>query len=364
LSLNQIITYAPKKVHKIKLEVDNLNSKHSFVSFITILIIVGIGVFYFNLQNLSSQEKYPVTIAVSKTPLSTPFYVAKSINAFDDTCVKVEYSDVMGGQIAFEKVMNGKVDFGTSSDSVIAFKSLTQQSFVTHAMFVQSDNDVKLITRSSDQIKSIMDLKGKKVGVTKGTASEYILSTLLAIEGLTMEDVELYHYKPEQLIQGFSNGEVDAIVPWEPFVFQASQLLGSKIKIHDTKSLSTLSFNLISQTASGDLVDRELVEKATCVIQGLYTAINYIASNPTESKKIVIDELNLDPAFIDWVWPDYIFKLGLNQSLILNIKSQAVWAVETQMREFTELKGVPNSERFVDSRALLQVEPGAVNLPL
>jgi ABC-type nitrate/sulfonate/bicarbonate transport system substrate-binding protein len=348
-------------MHKIKLEVDNLNSKHSFVSFITIFIIIGFGVFYFYLQHFETQGKYPIIIAVSKTPLSTPFYVAQSINAFDDTCVRVEYSAVMGGQVAFEKVINGEVDFGTSSDSVIAFKSLTQQPFVTHAMFVQSDNDVKLITRSSDKIKSTMDLKGKRVGVTKGTASEYLLSTLLAIEGLTMEDVELYHYKPEQLIQGFSNDEVDAIVSWEPFVFQALQLLGSKIKIHDTKSLSTLSFNLISQTAVGELVDKELVEKATCVIQGLYNAINYIASHPKESKKIVIDELNLDPAFIDWVWPDYIFKLGLNQSLILNIKSQAVWAVETQMSEFKE---VPNSERFVDSRALSQVEPGAVNIML
>lgn len=333
-----------------------MNPKYSFVSLIALLIVIGGGIFYFNLQHLWSQEKYSVTVAVSKTPLSTPFYVAKSINAFNDTCVKVEYFDVMGGQVAFEKVMNGKVDFGTSSDSVIAFKSLTEQPFVTHAMFVQSDNDVKLITRTSDNVKSIMDLKGKKVGVTRGTASEYLLSTLLAIEGLTMEDVKLHHYKPDELIQGFSHKEVDAIVPWEPFAFQALQSLESKISIYDTKSLSTLSFNLISQIA-----DRQLVEKAKCVIQGLHTAINYIASHPLESKEIVINELNLAPEFIDWVWPDYIFKLGLNQALILNIKSQAAWAVETQMREYRK---IPNSEQFVDSRALLQVEPGAVNIPL
>jgi len=332
------------------------NNKNSFVYLITIIIIFGSGLLAFNLQYFWTQEKYPVTIAVSKTPLSTPFYIAKSINAFEDTCVSVEYEGVIGGRAAFEKVMDGTVDFGTSSDSVIAFQSLTEHSFVTHGMFVQSDNDVKLITRSADKIKSTMDLKGKKVGVTKGTASEYLLSTLLAIEGLTMEDVDLYHYKPEQLIVGFSNNEVDAIVSWEPFVFQVKQLLNEAINIHDTKSLSTLSFNLISQTA-----DNQLVEKAKCIIQGLQIAINYIASHPKESKEIIINELNLAPEFIDWVWPDYIFKLGLNQSLILNIKSQATWALETQMRVFGK---VPNSERFVDSRALLQVEPGAVNLPL
>lgn len=319
-------------------------------------IFIGIIGFYSNLQYSWSQDKHPVTIAVSKTPLSTPFYVAKSINAFDETCVKVEYSEVMGGQIAFEKMINGEVDFGTSSDSVIAFKSLTKQPFVTHAMFVQSDNDVKLITRTSDMVESVIDLKGKKVGVTKGTASEYLFSTLLAIEGLTMEHVQLFHYQSDELIHGFSNNEVDAIVSWEPFAFEASQFFGEQIKIHDTKSLSTLSFNLISQTANN-----KLVEKAKCVIQGLQTAINYIVSHPKESKKIVIDELKLDPEFIDWVWPDYIFKLGLNQSLILNINSQAIWFVETQMSEFKE---IPNSESFIDSRALLQVEPGAVNIPL
>jgi sulfonate transport system substrate-binding protein len=338
----------------IKLKVDSMNKKYSFFVFITIFI--GILGFYSNLQYFWSQDKHPVTIAVSKTPLSTPFYVAKSINAFDETCVKVEYSEVMGGQIAFEKMINGEVDFGTSSDSVIAFKSLTKKPFVTHAMFVQSDNDVKLITRAYDMVASVIDLRGKKVGVTKGTASEYLFSTLLAIEGLTMEHVKLFHYQPDKLIHGFNNNEVDAIVAWEPFVFEASQFFGEQIKIHDTKSLSTLSFNLISQTANN-----QLVEKAKCVIQGLQTAINYIVSHPKESKRIVIDELKLDPAFIDWVWPDYIFKLGLNQSLILNINSQAIWFVETQMSEFKE---IPNSERFIDGRALLQVEPGAVNIPL
>jgi hypothetical protein len=114
-----------------------LNSKHSFVYLVSIIIIIGVGLFYFNLQHFWSKDKYPVTIAVSKTPLSTPFYVAKSINAFEETCVSVEYEAVIGGRAAFEKVMTGMVDFGTSSDSVIAFQSLTKHSFVTHAMFVQ-----------------------------------------------------------------------------------------------------------------------------------------------------------------------------------------------------------------------------------
>ena len=332
-----------------------LINKNVTLALITLLVFISAAWFYSNFESHWQQPKYPLMIAVSKTPLSTPFYVAKAIGAFDETCVSVEFDEVVGGQRAFAKVMNGEVDFGTSSDSVIAFQSLASKAFVTHAMFVQSDNDVKLITRASAKINSTLDLKGKDVGVTHGTASEYFLSTLLALDGLTTDDVELYHYKPEQLVNGFINKDIDAFLPWEPFGFQSAQLLNGQIKIHNTKGLSTLSFNLISVTA-----DNLLVEKAKCVIQGLSIAMDYIASHPRESKQIVMDELKLTAEFIDWVWSDYIFKLGLNQSLMLSVESQAIWAVATQMTQFKE---VPNIEHFIDSRAMLQVMPNAVNIP-
>jgi len=333
-----------------------LIKKISLFAALTVTVFIGAALLYINFKPFWQPQKYVVTIAVSKTPLSTPFYVAKAIGAFDDTCVRVEFNQVVGGQRAFGKVMSGEADFGTSSDSVIAFQSLANKAFVTHAMFVQSDNDVKLITRPSAQINSAVNLKGKRIGVTKGTASEYFLSTLLALEGLTTEDVQLLHFKPDELINGFINNDIDAFVPWEPFAFNSAQLLNSQIKIHDTKSLNTLSFNLVSLAA-----DNLLVNKAKCIIEGLTIAIDYIASNPEESKQIVIDELQLTAEFIEWVWPDYIFKLGLNQSLVLSIKSQAIWAVATQMTEHDE---IPNAEHFIDSRALLQVDPGAVNISL
>ena len=333
-----------------------MNKKYPFIWLTAVILTIGAVFLYLNFTSSWQEKKYAVTIAVSKSPLSAPFYVAQSINAFDNTCVSVDYDEVIGGQLAFLKVINSEVDFGTSSDSVMAFQSIENENFVTHAVFVQSDNDVKLISRLSANVNSPIDLKGMNIGVTKGSASEYFLSTLLAIEGLSIEDINLIHYPPEQLIQGLSNHEVDAVVPWEPFVFEGVEQLQDQIKIHHTKNLSTLSFNLLSKKA-----DNLLVEKAACVIQGLKVAIDYIASNPEESKKIIIEQLNLSPAFIDWVWPDYIFKLSLNQSLILSIESQAKWAIE--MKKHKQYKPL-NFNSFVDIRAMLRVKPQVVNIPL
>ncbi|GAA6206116.1 ABC transporter substrate-binding protein [Thalassotalea sp. SU-HH00458] len=307
-----------------------------------------------NLTKFWQVEKYPVSIAVSKTPLSAPFYVATAIKAFDSTCVEVEIKDVIGGGVAFNKVIKGEVDFATSSDSVIAFQSLNRLPFVTHAMFAQSDNDVKLITRSDDNLAGTSSLQGKIIGVTKKTASEYFLSTLLAIDGVNAQDVSLVHYEPAKLVDGLMNNEVDAIVPWEPFAFQSKQIFDKKVTIHDTKNLNTLSFNLVSLVP-----DRARIEKATCVLQGLNTAINYIASHPDKAKEIINSKLDLSTEFINWIWPDYLFKLELNQSLLLNLNSQTAWLAETHSNI---IKQVPNMNQFVDSRAILQVNPSAVNI--
>lgn len=314
-------------------------------------LVIGV-IFSFN--NYLKPEKIAISIAVSKTPLSTPLYIAKNINAFKDTCVSIEFIEVLGGQAAFSKVVNREVDFGTSSDSVIAFQSSNTDKFVTHASFVQSDNDVKLVTLLADNINTTIDIKGKKVGVTKGTASEYFLSTLLALEGLTTKNVILVNYKPEKLVSALVNREVSAIVPWEPFAFQSQLQLKNEIKIHDTKSINTLSFNLIS--LKGDPL---LVEKTKCIIQGLKLAMDYIASHPNQSKEIVKNELGLSSEFIDWVWTDYIFKLSLNKSLIQSVKSQYIWAVESQNLKQEKL---PDFNSLVDIRAMLLVDPQAVNI--
>lgn len=331
-------------------------SKRNFALIIALAFLLIAVLVYVNIRPIWQADKLPVTIAVSKTPLSTPFYVAKTIGAFDNTCVDVEFDHVIGGQMAFSKVITGEADFGTTSGSVIAFQSLAQRQFVSHATFVLSDNDVKLLSRPSAQIKTIADLKAKRIGVTKATASEYFLSSLLAMNGMSVSEVELLHFNPEKLITAYLNKEVDAIVPWEPFAYKSVHLLANEINLHDTKNLNSLSFNLISQQA-----DNLTVVKAKCVIEGLAKAIDFISSQPQQAQQIVMAELGIEAEFIDWVWPDYIFKLSLNQSLLLSIKAQALWLMENKISDHNQL---PQFNHFIDSRALLQVDPGAVTLSL
>ena len=65
-------------------------------------------------------------------------------------------------------------------------------------------------------IKTLEELKGKKVGYAAGTSSETILTTALASVGMTMEDIEAVSMDATALTTAALSGQVDAVAAWSP----------------------------------------------------------------------------------------------------------------------------------------------------
>ena len=66
-------------------------------------------------------------------------------------------------------------------------------------------------------IKTIEELKGKKVGYAAGTSSESILNAALASVGMTMEDVDALSMDATALTTAALSGSVDAVAAWSPY---------------------------------------------------------------------------------------------------------------------------------------------------
>ena len=65
-------------------------------------------------------------------------------------------------------------------------------------------------------LKTLEELKGKKVGYAAGTSSETILTTALASIDLTMEDIEAVSMDATALTTAALSGQVDAVAAWSP----------------------------------------------------------------------------------------------------------------------------------------------------
>ncbi len=84
-----------------------------------------------------------------------------------------------------------------------------------------ADAVVGLVASGDSGIKSVADLKGKKVGVTFGSTGDLWLIEAMKEAGLTTNDVDRINTRPPGLVSVLDTGGVDAVAAWEPFVTQA-----------------------------------------------------------------------------------------------------------------------------------------------
>lgn len=324
-----------------------------------LLMIVSVGLLLAACTKPAEETKNKkidnVSIAVSMTPLSTPFFVAKENGYFSEMGLNVLLVNTIGGHRCLVSVLDGKTDMGTSSDYPIMMKSFTRDDFVVLTTFVSSENDVKLITDTSQGILTPKDIKGKRIGTVTGASSHFFLDRFLLFNEMTLNDVEVMHVNPENMVDAILNAEVDAIAAWEPYGYQVKNKLGKKTKIFNSSNYYRETFNLVSKSAFANQ-NPEVVVK---VIRALDKAIQYIENHPQKSQNIVVSYLNVDSGFIEWVWKDFDFALTLDQSFILTLEKESRWAVTNNIVKHNKF---PNYLGYINFDAMSSVKPDAITI--
>lgn len=83
----------------------------------------------------------------------------------------------------------------------------------------------QLWVKPDSSVKSVADLKGKKVITTAGTTADIYLHRALQKAGLTRKDVNVVNAKMPDAVQAFVGGSVEAIALWVPFDLRVKEAL-------------------------------------------------------------------------------------------------------------------------------------------
>ena len=312
--------------------------KPRLISYInTFLVIVSL--------TFTSRVFADVSVAVSKTPLSTPWYIAEHQGFFKKERVNVKIVDMIGGHRCLKAMLSGEVNMATTSDSPIAFQSLHNKKFKILTTFVTSYNDVKLMTKKSSGILKARHLIGKKVGTVIGASSHYFLVKFLIDNNVNPNKIEVVHVKPNAMPKALASGEVDAISVWEPYGYISKSLLKDDLHILPAKKTYRETFNLVSNEKF--IINNE--KNAEKIIRALKNASDFIQNKPEKAKRIVYERLKLDGKFVDSIWDDFNFNLKLDQLLITTIEDQAYWLIESKRIKTTL---IPKYLDFIDKKYL------------
>jgi sulfonate transport system substrate-binding protein len=149
--------------------------------------------------------------------------------------VKVEWAEFLGGSQLSEALAAGAIDFGHASDGIGVFQQASGKGLVYLAAESPYPGGVGFLVPRDSPIRSVRDLKGKKVVTGRGYNTQYVLIRALEAAGLRYEDIEpVYIVTASDTIAAYQSGSVAAIGLWDPFLAAAQLATDSRVLFDGT----------------------------------------------------------------------------------------------------------------------------------
>lgn len=210
-----------------------------------------------------------------------PLFIAKEKGYFREEKVDVELINMNDPKEGFFAMAAERLDGVVSTIDTMLLYLKTGKEFQYVLALDDSAGGDGIVARK--EIKSVKDLKGKKVAFAEGSVSQFFLNVLLKEAGLTQKDIEAVNMKPEDAGAAFIAGKVDAAVTWEPWLSKGKAAPHGHILVDSSKTPGLITDVLILR--------RDVVAKRGKEIQGLVNAWNkavaYWEKNPVESNEIM-----------------------------------------------------------------------------
>lgn len=269
-------------------------SKKNSTSSKLIAISIAVGLLATPLAHATEQLR--IGYQKSSTLISLLKSQGNLDKALADQDIQVSWHEFPNGQPLLEALNVGNIDLSADvADTVPVFAQAAGADLAYFAQEAPSPSAQAIIVRNDSQIKTLADLKGKKIAVTKAAGVHYLLIAALQQAGLKFSDIETAYLTPADGRAAFENNRVDAWVTWEPFLSGAEQQLPTRI-LADGKGLASYQrYYLTSAT---------FAESHPQVLQTLFTELvktgDWLRANPRQAAEILSPLWgNLDPAIVE-----------------------------------------------------------------
>ena len=324
-------------------------------AFIALMALAGVGTWFFT----SSQESYsgpsePIVLGGLVSDANTMIFTAEDQHFFAANGINFTFRTYDTGLATIDDLLKGKVDIAGAAEYPVVAKAFQKDNISIIASTSKSDI-VYLVGRIDRGIRNTSDLKGKMIGIPRGTIMEFYLGRLLDLHGMSIRDVTLINLPAGQTADAIANGSVDAVVTWEPYVSQIQEQHANGTVIWSVQS---------SQAVYGVLVCRnewikEHPDLVIKVLNSLAESEGYIVQHPDEAKAILQRRYHYSDEYVARVWPEHQFSLSLDQSLITAMEDEGRWMIANKM---TNESNVPDLRNYIYEDGLEAIRPGSVNI--
>ncbi|HYW20606.1 MAG TPA: aliphatic sulfonate ABC transporter substrate-binding protein [Nodularia sp. (in: cyanobacteria)] len=232
---------------------------------------------------------------------------------------RVEWPEFAAGPQQLEALNAGGLDIASTAESPPIFSQASGVPLVYLGANSSDGQATSLLVPKNSPIKSVKDLKGKKVAFQKASIGHYLTVRALEKSGLKLSDVESVSLAPPDANVAFSQGKIDAWFIWEPFVTRNVQNNNGRVLIDGGNGLRD-SNNFLSTNRKFYQENQKVIK---VLLDEVQKAQNWAKNNPKELAQLLSGATQLDAPTLEIMHDKYDFTLIPITEAIIN-KQQEV----------------------------------------
>jgi sulfonate transport system substrate-binding protein len=252
--------------------------------------------------------------------------------------IEIKWVEFSSGPPMVEAMNAGSIDYGAVGDSPPVFAQSAGANIV-YAAGEPITNGQGILVQADSPIRSIADLKGKRVGFTKGSSAHNIVVQALEKAGLGYGDITPVYLAPPDAGPAFANGSIDAWSIWDPYFAIGETKQGGRILVNASDITKSNSFYIANRdfaknhgamlrqiidvttaTAKWAEAHRDEVAKSLSAVTGIPLDIQTVAANRSA---FAVGPITDDIIATQQGVADRFFKLGLIPRPV--VVRDAVW---------------------------------------
>ncbi|WKJ92224.1 sulfonate ABC transporter substrate-binding protein [Methylomonas montana] len=246
----------------------------------------------------AESEAWPKEISLGYQKYG-PLIILKSTGELEkrlqDKGVAVKWAEFQFGPPMLEALNTNNLDFAVTGETPPVFAQAAKGSPLVYvANEPASPQGEGLVVKADSEVKSVADLKGKKVATAKGSNAHYFLIQALANAGLTLNDIEVAYLAPADARAALERGDVAAWSIWDYFYAAAEVQLGTRTLTNGEGIVNNYAF----YSSRREFVEKypELVE---IILEEVRKTDAWVKNNPTEAAEKLAVHVGVDAKILE-----------------------------------------------------------------
>jgi NitT/TauT family transport system substrate-binding protein len=298
----------------------------------------------------NAQPLTKMTIATGVDPAFSQFYVAKEAGLFEKNGLDVTINTGPSGSAMVPFLINNQVNAAYGSDLAGVINHNIDNNVVAVA---DGTYLVKWLSVIGRNVQSLDELKGKRIGIAKGTGSEIFWARVLAKRNLQAADFKIVDIEAPEMLAATERGDIDGFAVWEPWPTRTLQAVKGTKVLQDAEGIYN-NINFVYMNRGWIEQNRATAEK---FMLSLVQANDLIGQDRPAAARMVAKFLKMPVELAVELMPKVEFDMTWTDRAVATIK-----VAEEQLASQKKLKAPLDYTKYVYTDLLKKVRPENVKI--